>query len=221
MGIAEDLLNFWFGTADLTEMVEKRDIWFRSEPWFDAAIRRHFLPACKDAMSGELDSLKEDTAGCLALILLLDQCPRNLFRHSAHAYSADPRALSIARHAITEGYDADVSAWHRAFFYLPFEHSENIKDQNLSVTLFSQLGIESLLEAAEGHRDVIAKFGRFPHRNNDLGRKNTTYEEQFLKHAPPWGKTKAEIAAMQRRTNDKKESRLGTCAITRQKPGGK
>lgn len=198
MSITDNLLTFWFETRDLTEPVEKRDIWFKSEPAFDAAIRDQFLPAYEAAMAGKLDKLKDDTAGCLALALLLDQCPRNLFRHTAQAYAADPRALEVARHALAEGYDADVSPWHRAFFYLPFEHSEDLADQNLSVALFSRLGIASSLEAAEGHRDAIARFGRFPYRNDALGRKSTPDEKKFLKDPPPWGKTRAEIDVMQR-----------------------
>ena len=198
MSITDNLLNFWFETCDLTKPIEKRDIWFKSEPAFDLAIRNQFLPACEAAMAGELDDLKDDTAGCLALALLLDQCPRNLFRHTAQAYEAEARALDVARCALAKGYDADVSPWHRAFFYLPFEHSENLTDQDLSVALFSRLGIAISLEAAEEHRDLIARFGRFPYRNNALGRTNTPDEEEFLKDPPPWGKTKAEIDAMQR-----------------------
>ena len=197
MNITNSLLAFWFETRDLKEPVERRDIWFKSEPAFDAAIRDQFLPACEAAMVGDLDTLKDDTAGCLALALLLDQCPRNLFRHTAQAYEADARALAVARHALAEGYDANVSPWHRVFFYLPFEHSENLRDQDLSVELFSRLGIASSLEAAKGHRDVIAQFGRFPYRNDSLGRTNTPDEDEFLKDPPPWGKTKAEIDAMQ------------------------
>ncbi len=147
-------------------------------------------------MAGEFEQLKDDTRGCLALTLLLDQCPRNLFRHTAKAYSADAQALDVARHALAQGSDANVSPCHRAFFYLPFEHGENLTDQNLSVKLFKRLGIVSSLEAAQGHREVIARFDRFPYRNNALGRKNTPDEVEFLKDPPPWGKTKAQIAVI-------------------------
>ncbi len=180
----------------MAEAVEKRDIWFKSEPAFDVAIRDQFLPACEAAMAGEFDELEGYTAGCLALTLLLDQCPRNLFRHTARAYAADARALDVARYALAKGYDANVSPWHRAFFYLPLEHSKNLRDQDLCVELFSRLGIASLIEAAEEHRDVITRFGRFPYRNEAFGRTNTPDEEEFLRDPPPWGKTKAEIDAI-------------------------
>ena len=147
-------------------------------------------------MAGALEELKTDTASCLALTLLLDQCPRNLFRHTAKAYAADAQALDVARHALAEGYDANVSPWHRAFFYLPFEHSEDITDQHFSVELFTRLGIVSSLEAAEGHREVIERFGRFPYRNDALGRTNTPDELEFFKDPPRWVETKAEIDSM-------------------------
>ena len=196
MKITENLLYFWFETSDVTEVVEKREIWFKSDPAFDAAIRDQFLPACEAAMAGALEELKTDTASCLALTLLLDQCPRNLFRHTAKAYAADTQALDVARHALAEGYDANVSPWHRAFFYLPLEHSENITDQHFSVELFTRLGIVSSLEAAEGHREVIERFGRFPNRNDALGRTNTPDELEFFKDPPRWVETKAEIDSM-------------------------
>ncbi len=196
MKITENLLYFWFETSDVTEVVEKREIWFKSDPAFDAAIRDQFLPACEAAMAGALEELKTDTASCLALTLLLDQCPRNLFRHTAKAYAADTQALDVARHALAEGYDANVSPWHRAFFYLPLEHSENITDQHFSVELFTRLGIVSSLEAAEGHREVIERFGRFPNRNDALGRTNTPDELEFFKAPPRWVETKAEIDSM-------------------------
>ena len=144
-----------------------------------------------------MEELKDDTAGCLALTLLLDQCPRNLFRHTAKAYAADARALDVARHAPAQGYDPNVSPWHWVFFYLPMEQSEDLTDQDLSVELFTRLGIISSLEAAEGHREVIARFGRSPYRNGALGRTNTPDEEEFLKKPPPWGKTSAEIDSIQ------------------------
>ena len=109
ISITENLLKFWFGSNDLTEVVEKRDIWIGSEPAFDAAIREQFLPASETAMTGKLEEIEDEAAGCLALVLLLDQFPRNLFRHTAQSYAADARALDAARHALAEGYDANVS----------------------------------------------------------------------------------------------------------------
>ncbi|MBN08057.1 MAG: hypothetical protein CMM45_09515 [Rhodospirillaceae bacterium] len=207
MNITDNLLKFWFETSDLKEVVKKREIWFKSEHAFDAAIRDQFLTACEAAMAGRLEKLKDDTAGCLALTLLLDQCPRNLFRHTAQAYAADARARDVARHALAQGYDTNVSPWHRVFFYLPFEHSEDLSDQDLSVELFTRLGIISSLEAAEGHREVIARFGRFPYRNGALGRTNTPDEVEFLKNSPPWGKPRAEIDFIQDQKDRSRETK--------------
>ena len=199
MNFTEDILVFWFKTLDLKNPVEKRDVWFRSTPKFDREIRYHFLHAHETALAGDFDNLKDKPSGCLALTILLDQFSRNIFRHSAKAYAADSKARNFAHYAIEKKYDKDISQWHRAFFYLPFEHSENLKDQNLSVDLFSALGIESALEAAKEHRQVIMRFGRFPHRNEALGRKNTPAEEFYLKDPPPWGKTKTELEQIQLR----------------------
>ena len=207
MNITDHLLKFWFETSDLKEVVEKREIWFKSVHAFDSAIRDQFLKACEAAMAGGLEELKDDTAGCLALTPLLDQCPRNLFRYTAQAYAADARALDVARHALAQGYDANVSPWHRVFFYLPFEHSEDLTDQDLSVELFTRLGIISSLEAAERHREVIARFSRFPHRNLALGRKSTPDEIEFLKNPPLWGKTGTEIDSIQDQKDRPRETK--------------
>ncbi len=129
---------------------------------------------------------------------MLDQCPRNLFRGSAKSFAADPKAREIARYALEKDYQADLALWPRIFTYLPFEHSEEIADQNLSLALYKKTGVETAIEAAVGHRNAIAKFGRFPHRNEVLGRENTPEEEEYLKTPPTWGKTKAELEEMER-----------------------
>ena len=113
-------MKFWFETNDLKEVVEQREIWFKSENAFDAAIRDQFITACESAMAGGLEKLKDDTAGCLALTLLLDQCPRNLFRHTAKAYAADARARDVARHALAQGYDTNVSPLAPGLFLFAF-----------------------------------------------------------------------------------------------------
>ena len=208
MSITKDVLEFWFETEDLSGPLERREVWFKSVPEFDDAIRDKFMDLYEQASAGVLDHLKDDAANCLALIIILDQFSRNLFRHTARAYAADAKARDLARHALAQGYDRDMSTWHRTFFYLPFEHSEDIEDQNLSVKLFTGLKVKRSLEAAQGHRDVIKKFGRFPYRNESLGRENTPEEVDFLKDPPPWGKTKAEFEDMQR----KKKEAEGTAA---------
>jgi len=206
MSIAEDILQFWFETLDLTNLSERREVWFKSIPEFDDAIRENFSDIYEQAAAGELDHLRDEPASCLALVIILDQFSRNLFRHTAKAYATDAKARDLARYALTQGYDKDMSPWHRTFFYLPFEHSEDLDDQNLSVELFTSLNIERSLEAATGHRDVIERFGRFPYRNEALGRENTPEEIEFLKDPPPWGKTKAEFEELQRQKEDAGEA---------------
>ena len=121
-----------------------------------------------------------DAEGALALLLLLDQFPRNCFRQSAHSYATDGLARHYARRALAAGHDAAVEPLLRAFFYLPFEHSEDMADQERAVELFGAPGMEEYLPYAIAHRDVIARFGRFPHRNRALGRDSTAEEQAWL-----------------------------------------
>ena len=193
MNTADDILQFWFGTLDLKSEMEKKDIWFRSTPEFDAAIEDKFLATYEKAAAGELDDLKTTAAGCLALIITLDQFPRNLFRGTAKSFAADPRARDYARHFIDNEFDNGLDDWPRVFAYLPFEHSEDLADQDKSVELFSLLSAESSVESAVAHRDTVVRFGRFPHRNVIVGRDNTPEEEDYLKDPPTWGKSAAEV----------------------------
>jgi len=123
---------------------------------------------------------EERPEGALALILLLDQIPRNIYRGSAHAFATDPRAREVARRALARGFDKGYEPALRCFFYLPFEHSESAEDQALSVKLFVALGDEEFTKYAIVHRDIIERFGRFPHRNAVMGRETTTDEQAFL-----------------------------------------
>lgn len=198
MGVASDILTFWFETTDLTQELERRDIWFKSIPEFDDAIRDNFLDLHEQAAAGELDHLKETPADCVALLIALDQFPRNLFRGSARAFASDEKAREIARYALAQGHGDGLATWPRMFIYLPFEHSENIDDQRLSVALYQTTGVDTAIAAATGHWEVIEKYGRFPFRNEALGRENTPAETEFLKDPPPWGKTKAEAEEMAR-----------------------
>jgi len=192
VSLSEDILNFWFEDLDLTREREKRDLWFKSTPEFDQAIRDNFLTAYEDAAAGQLDEMMRSRESCLALILILDQFSRNLFRNNPQAFAVDSKAREIARHALDNGFDQDLSEFVKIFFYLPFEHSEELADQVLSVKLFSSMASERTVEAAIGHHDAIARFGRFPHRNAVLGRENTREEEEYLKDPPLWGKTAAQ-----------------------------
>lgn len=174
----EEVLEFWFEGNPAT----RREVWFKQSDAFDTACAR-FRPALQASREGRLDHWAETPLGALALILLLDQFPRNLHRGSSLAFVADPKAREIARRAIARGFDAALTPVQRAFMYLPFEHSENLADQEESVRLYTTLhpglGGEAL-DYAERHRDVIRRFARFPHRNAALGRQNTPEEEAYL-----------------------------------------
>jgi uncharacterized protein (DUF924 family) len=168
-------LDFWFRGA------EARKEWFQKDPAFDAEIRARFLGLYELAASGALDHWRETAAECLALILVLDQFPRNLFRHpgpeAARAYATDPMALAAARHALDSGYDRATPEIARTFFYLPFEHSENLADQERALQLFA--GHPNHVWAVR-HWEVVKRFGRFPHRNAALGRESTPAEIEYL-----------------------------------------
>ena len=170
--IATELVDFW-RDAGMAK-------WFRGGEEFDAECRTRWLDAHFAAARREYDGWLDDADGALALVLLLDQIPRNVFRDSGHAFATDPLALHYANRAIDAGHDAKIDAGMRFFFYLPFEHSEAIADQDRAVELFTSLGNANLLGYANAHRDVIARFGRFPHRNAALGRGNTTEEQAWL-----------------------------------------
>jgi uncharacterized protein (DUF924 family) len=186
MTLVNDILGFWFGAPGTATHGTFREIWFRKDAQFDESIRRHFLGAVDEAAQGKLDGLVGDAEGALALMLLLDQFPRNLFRGTARAFAADPKARQIADAALARGFDQMRSTIERTFFYLPFEHSENLADQERSVELYRRLAQdepsrEDALDYAVRHLDIIKRFGRFPHRNQALGRESTEDEVDFLK----------------------------------------
>lgn len=167
-----EILSFWRAAG--------RRQWFNGGPAFDAECRARFAEAHLAASCGEWDGWAASAEGALALCLLLDQIPRNIYRHSGHAFATDGLALQHARQAIASGLDQQVEAELRVFFYLPFEHSEALDDQRHSLILFEALGIEHYRRYAEAHLEVIARFGRFPHRNYVLGRLNTPDEQAWL-----------------------------------------
>jgi uncharacterized protein (DUF924 family) len=163
------------------------DRWFRADPAFDALCRAHCLDAHFAAARRELDAWQNDAEGALALVLLLDQIPRNVFRGSAHAYATDPLARHFAGHAIARGLDAICPQDLRGFLYLPFQHSEDLADQARAIALYAgALGDPAMLPYARRHHDVIARFGRFPHRNGALGRINTAEEQAWLEAGGGW-----------------------------------
>jgi uncharacterized protein (DUF924 family) len=187
MASAEEILHFWFGNPDdqHSEYGQQRQVWFKKDSAFDATIRDRFLADYQQAASEELRSWQMHPHSCLALILLCDQFPRNLFRDSAQSFATDSQALALANYAIQQQFDQRLIPVERMFLYLPFEHSENLADQTTSVALFQRLSeqcpeFESLLSYAIRHRDIIERFGRFPHRNAVLGRETTPEEHEFL-----------------------------------------
>jgi uncharacterized protein (DUF924 family) len=154
--------------------------WFLGGDAFDLECRERFDVAHHAAARRELERWLESDDGALALLLLLDQIPRNIFRGSAHAFATDPLARHYADRVIAEGRDAGFEPALRGFFYLPYEHSEDMADQDRSVTLFTALGHATYARYAIAHRDAIVRFGRFPHRNSVLGRVNTPDEQAWL-----------------------------------------
>lgn len=151
--------------------------WFKKNPAFDDEIRARFESAHFTAARRELDHWADTAEGCLALLLLLDQFPRNLWRNSAHAFATDSLARMFAERAVAAGFDKAVAPELRNFFHLPFEHSEALADQDRAVALAVDA---DALKWAEIHRDIILRFGRFPHRNAALGRQTTVEEQAFL-----------------------------------------
>jgi uncharacterized protein (DUF924 family) len=168
---ANDVLEFWRAAGPAR--------WFRKDDAFDEEFRSRFLALHEAAARGELDTWATDAPGALALVLLLDQFPRNAFRGTPRMFATDPKARDMARAAVDAGFDQAIEPQLRGFVYLPFMHSEDAADHERSVALNRPLGGESQ-RFAEHHRDIIARFGRFPHRNAVLGRTSTPEEQAFL-----------------------------------------
>jgi uncharacterized protein (DUF924 family) len=182
---AEMLLEFWFAPEGSSERDRLRDIWFQASPEFDAALAQHFRADYDRAAAGVCEPWRNASQTCLALVLLLDQLPRNLFRNSPRAYATDAAALGTAREAVARGYDRAVALVRRSFFYLPFQHSESLADQETGMRLYAALpehpDKDAFVDAARRHHEIIARFGRFPHRNGILGRPSTPEERDFLR----------------------------------------
>jgi uncharacterized protein (DUF924 family) len=177
------VLDFWFGAEPV--YAERKRLWFGKDAAVDGEIRRRFEGAWREAAGGGLESWEADAGGALALVLLLDQFPRNMFRDTPQAFATDGHALAVADRALRRRFDQTVPPIRRIFFYLPFEHSEHLADQERSVELAAQFRgdpeLHDVYEYAVKHRDVIARFGRFPHRNAILGRESTPAEVEFLR----------------------------------------
>ena len=170
--IPNDVVGFWRSVGPSK--------WFAASEAFDAAIRLKFEPVHHAAARGEYDAWAQDANGALALLILLDQFPRNLYRRSGHAFATDGKARAVARAAAEAGFQRQVEPELRQFFVLPFEHSEDLADQDFGLALAAELDDPDILKWARIHRDIISRFGRFPHRNPALGRTTTPAEQAFL-----------------------------------------
>ncbi|MDE1972188.1 MAG: DUF924 domain-containing protein [Hyphomicrobiales bacterium] len=156
------------------------DKWWKKDAAFDRTVRSKFLALHEAASRGELADWEDSAEGALALIILFDQFPRNMFRGSPHAFATDPLARAVADRALARGFDRATDEALRMFFFMPFMHSETLADQDRCVALFDALGVPGQTEFATGHRDIIVRFGRFPHRNRIVGRETTAAEREFL-----------------------------------------
>ena len=169
---AADILSFWQSAG--------YDKWFNKDTAFDATVREQFLATYEAAAAGRLNDWEATPDSALALVIVLDQFPRNMFRGSPQSWATDPMARNITKRALDQGFDKKVPEALRAFFYLPLMHSETIEDQQQCVALYQALGDENSLKYAKIHEDIIRRFGRFPHRNSVLGRDTTPEEKAFL-----------------------------------------
>ena len=170
----EEILNFWFKEC-------KPEQWFKKKEDFDQMIENRFSDAIEDAIAGKLDNWEDTETGCLALILLLDQFTRNVFRDTPRAFAGDKRALVLSQLCCDKDYLTNPDIHRRHFMLMPMMHSENLAVQDAALHLFKKYASEKDYEYAEKHREIIARFGRFPHRNVILGRKSTNEELEFLK----------------------------------------
>jgi uncharacterized protein (DUF924 family) len=182
---AGEVLDFWFGREGEPGYGEFREAWFRKDPAFDADVTERFADLYEEAAAGDLDGWRDDARSCLALVIVLDQFPRNMFRGYGRTHAADGIALESSKYALEHALDRELPAFQKMFLYMPFMHSENREDQRRSVELFQLLadepGAPDVTSYAVGHREIVERFGRFPHRNGILDRETTPEEAEFLK----------------------------------------
>ena len=174
--LIDDVISFWFSD-------EVRPLWFKSTIEFDQLLTTRYEDVWLRARAGAYDHWVEEARSALALVIILDQFPLNMFRQDARQYSTESHAREIARQAIETGVDQRLDNEQKAFLYLPFMHSESLEDQKRSLQLYAAAGLQDNLGFAQHHHDVVERFGRFPHRNKVLGRKSTEQERENLKHA--------------------------------------
>jgi len=180
---AGEILDFWFGQEDEPGYGEFRNVWFQKDEDFDREVQDRFREDHERAANGDLDEWRKEARSALALVILLDQFPRNMFRGDARTHTTDTKAQEISEYAIERALDRELPAFQRMFLYMPFMHSESVEAQRRSVELFERLAAEGgpdVTSYAAGHRDIVERFGRFPHRNAILGRETTPEEAEFL-----------------------------------------
>lgn len=168
-----DLIRFWF-----SERVQP--LWFNSTDAFDAELREQYLHICRAALNGELDHWADTPEGALALVICLDQIPLNIFRGQVESFAGEAASRKVAAMAIERGFDQSFSNAQKAFLYMPYMHSEDLSDQDRVLELFEQAGLMDNLQWAKHHREIVKRFGRFPHRNAILGRESTAEEKEWL-----------------------------------------
>ena len=169
----DDILNFWF-----SERVKR--MWFKKSADFDREIKQRFFNTYQRGKTGALADWRNSSKNVLALIIVLDQFPRNMFRNTSQAFATDKQAVELTKYAVSNNYQQNLSPEEQAFLYMPLMHSENKQDQAKCVELFTKLGREDNLKFAIEHKEIIDRFDRFPHRNKILGRESTSEEKEFL-----------------------------------------
>ncbi|HMT91722.1 DUF924 family protein [uncultured Thiothrix sp.] len=169
----KDILDFWY-----TPPMQQH--WFSSTPTIDAEIRERFENTWAEARDGKLDSWKQTAEGCLALCIVLDQFPLNMYRGAALSFSTEQQVVAVTKHALAQSFDQQLPPERVMFLYMPLMHSEHLADQDESVRLFTAAGLTENARFAEHHRGIVQRFGRFPHRNAALGRESTPAELEYL-----------------------------------------
>jgi uncharacterized protein (DUF924 family) len=181
---SDEILDFWFGREGEPGYGGFRKEWFRKDPEFDREIRVRFEDLYEEAAADALDGWRESARGCLALVILLDQFPRNMYRGDPRSYATDRKAQEVSEYAVDHALDRELPDFQRAFLYMPFMHSEDLEHQQRAVELFGTLqewGDADPAHYAVLHMQIVERFGRFPHRNEVLGRPTTPEEAEFLK----------------------------------------
>jgi len=168
-----EILTFWFSDR-------VKPLWFNSTPEFDAELKENYQDIYAAALSGDLSEWQNSSEGCVALVVILDQFPLNMYRGLAESFDGEAKAREIAKGAISKGIDEQIPDEQKAFLYMPLMHSENLADQDLCVSLFEAAGLKENLRFARHHQEIVRRFGRFPHRNKILGRTSSKEELEYL-----------------------------------------